>query len=153
MSPIRNALWAASLFLLGCGATGSLAVTYIPEDYWGPGSYTVPAVPSVSFPISTVHVEQEDGTFSIYYKLPATLVGQPTSVSLTGAPDATGTIQLSGTAGTSTCTVTSGVLSCQEHLSGVVVSEPPAEATDAERAAAQAFSDDPIGVLAVQLPP
>lgn len=145
---------------LGCGgATGATAsgVAGLPADFTGPGSYTVPAVPTVQFPISSVHIEQAGGTVSLYYELPAELVGQKTRVEVTGASDGTGAIQLSGEAGTSTCTVSRALLRCDEDLSGVHVAAPPASSplsgSDPERAAAQAFLSDPIGVLSVALPP
>lgn len=148
---------AISASTLGCGgapeATAAAAgVAGLPADFTGPGTYTVPAVPTVQFPISSVHVEQAGGTVSLYYELPASLVGTPTPVELTGVADGTGAIHLSGAAGTSTCTVQHAELHCDEHLSGIHVDAPPAS-NDPEHAAAQAFFVDPIGVLRVALPP
>jgi hypothetical protein len=125
----------------------------VPAEFTGPGSYTVPAVPSVAFPIDKVHLEQEAGAISIYYQLPAELVGQATWVKLASPDGSADTLALSGEKGTSTCTVTVGLLSCDEHLTGVAVGPVPPSVTDAQRAAAAAFASDPIGVLTVPLPP
>jgi hypothetical protein len=129
----------------------------LPADFQGPGTYTIPAAPAAPFALSSVRIEQGGGTVSVYYDLPAGLVGQKQRVDLTGTAEGTETILLVGTAGTSACTVSPGELRCEEHLSGVHVdaalatSELPSG--DPQRAAVQAFSVDPIGVLAVALPP
>jgi hypothetical protein len=156
MNQILGALTAALTmgFLVGCnGTVADARVAGLPADFKGPGSYTVPAVPTVTFPVSEVHIEQGNDDISLYYELPADLAGQKTDVHLEGAPDATGAIQFSGTAGTSTCTLTTGKLSCREDLSGIQLGPPPASTGSAQSAAAAAFIADPIGVLDVPLPP
>ena len=157
MKTISNAMAMAMMAapMLGCGAPTPAGVASLPDDFTGPGTYTVPAVPAVQYALAKVRIEQANGSVSVYYDLPAELVGQTTQVELTGAPDATGAIQLSGDAGTSTCTVAPGLLRCEEHLSGIQVGKPPASPplSDPQRAAAQAFLSDPIGVLSVPLPP
>jgi hypothetical protein len=149
--------------LMGCGGTTAVGgVPGLPVDFTGTGSYTVPAVPTVTFAVSEVRIEQTAGNVNLYYDLPADLVGRETSVELTGALDASGAIQLSGDAGTSTCTVATGrsagpspagLLSCKEDLSGIKVDPPHGNESDAQRAAVEAFITDPIGVLDVPLPP
>jgi hypothetical protein len=158
MNRIESALAAALTMglaglLVGCGSTVVPGPPVLPADFTGPGSYTVPAVPDVSFPISEVRIEQEAGGVSLYYDLPADLVGQKTKVELDGTMDASGTLQLSGMAGTSTCSLSTGLLSCKETLSGIQPGPLPGSASNAQRAAAQAFIADPIGVLDVPLPP
>jgi hypothetical protein len=140
---------------VGCGSAHSVAG--LPDDFNGPGSYTVPAVPKAVFAIASVDIDQDGGTVHIYYDLPAELVGQKARVDVTGAPDRTGALELWGAAGASTCIVSHALLRCEEHLSGVhvVTLDPSAQASldDSQRAAAKAFVADPIGVLTVPLPP
>jgi hypothetical protein len=142
--------------IAGCGPGGA-DVAGLPAELERPGVYTVPTAPGASFPIAKVRVEQESGTISVYYDLPADLVGRPQRVELTGAPDASGTIELSGEAGTSTCTVSATAFSCREHLSGIHDDAAAASAGlppgAPQAAAVWAFSSDPIGVLGVPLSP
>lgn len=146
---------AAALAMIGCGAPGA-DVAGLPTEFKGPGVYTVPEVPAAPFALASVRIEQSDGTVSVYYDLPAVLVGKLERVELTGALDDAGKIQLAGDAGTSTCTVTAAELRCDERLFGVHVDGAAASAElpegDPRRAAVQAFVSDPIGVLSVALP-
>jgi hypothetical protein len=151
MRRIVTTLTFAALAWALPGCNGDVAGG-VPAEFTGPGSYTVPAVPGVAFSIDKVHLEQDKGAISIYYALPAELVGQTTWVKLASPDGSASTLDLSGDKGTSTCTVTVGLLSCDEHLSGVSVGPIPSSATDAQRAAAAAFASDPIGVLTVPLP-
>jgi hypothetical protein len=141
---------------LGCGgasAPESPSSPTLPAEFTGPGVYTVPAVPSVEFPLAKVRIEQTAGMVSLYYELPAALAGKSTSVNLTGTVDPDGTVQLSGADGTSTCTVSSTLLKCNEHLTGVHLAQPVSSTPpDPQEAAAQAFFEDPIGVLSLPLP-
>jgi|HubBroStandDraft_6_1064221.scaffolds.fasta_scaffold386825_2 hypothetical protein len=152
-SALRRWLLGAAAAVVGCGGAAVEEVPGLPADFQGPGVYTVPAVPAASFAVSNVHVEQGGGTVSVYYDLPTDLVGGKQSVALTGPAGGTATVSLTGAAGTSTCTVSAGKMQCDEHLTGVHVdvaqalSELPPD--DPRRAAVQAFSQDPIGVLAV----
>jgi hypothetical protein len=152
MRRMVKALAAAAIVWALPACNGDVAAG-IPADFTGPGSYTVPAVPAVAFPIANVHIEQEDGAINLYYWLPAALVGQSTSVELASLEDATNKLQLSGDMGTSTCTVSVGLLSCEEHLSGIQFRALPPSLTVQEAAAAASFASDPIGVLSVPLPP
>jgi hypothetical protein len=116
----------------------------------------VPAYPSVGFTVPWVHIEQSGGSISMYYDLPAALAGRQVPVEGTGAPDDSGAIHLSGSAGTSTCTVSNATLSCEEHLSGIHLSPrwiSPRAASDPQQAAREAFVADPIGNLDVPLHP
>jgi hypothetical protein len=146
----------AALMTLGCGAPEPVTVAGLPTDYKGPGVYTVPGAPAAAFDLPGVRIEQTGGMVSVYYDLPADLVGTAQSVELTGAVDATGALQLAGDAGTSTCTVSPAALDCDERLVGVHVDAAQASAQlpvgDPRRAAVQAFTDDPIGILHVALP-
>jgi hypothetical protein len=146
----------SSAFGLGCGGTttpNATAAMSLPANFTGPGTYTVPAVPSVEFPLAKVRVEQTAGMVSIYYDLPAALAGTATSVELTGTADASGTLALSGDAGTSTCTISPGLLRCDEHLTGIHLAAPSSTTPpSSQEQAAQAFFDDPIGVLSLPLP-
>jgi hypothetical protein len=148
------AVAAIAAEMLGCGG-GHADVPGLPEDFTGPGSYTVPAVPSVEFAIARVRIEQNSGAVSLYYEIPAALVGKKTWVETTGSLDATtGALKLSGAAGTSTCSVSPALLRCEEDLPGVPIAAPLAgSSSDPEIAAARAFQADPIGVLSVILPP
>jgi hypothetical protein len=139
---------------LGCGgASAPESAASLPAKFTGPGVYTVPAVPSVEFPLAKVRIEQAAGVVSLYYDLPAALAGQSTSVELDGTVDATGTLQLSGSAGYSSCTVSPTLLHCKEHLTGIHVTAPTSTTPpDPQQAAAQAFFEDPIGVLSLPLP-
>jgi hypothetical protein len=140
---------------LGCGGVASQSPMTLPADFTGPGVYTVPAVPAVEFRLAKVRVEQAGNHVSIYYDLPAQLAGKSTWVELDGTAEPDALIRLSGTAGTSTCTVTPSLLRCDEHLTGLQLvaptSAPPS--SDPQAAAAQAFFDDPIGILTLPLPP
>jgi hypothetical protein len=139
---------------LGCGgASLPESMATLPTEFTGPGDYTVPAVPSVQFPLSRVRIEQTAGVVSLYYDLPAALAGRSTSVELDGTMNADGTLQLSGQAGTSSCTVSPTLLRCNEDLSGIHVAQPMTSTPqDPQQAAAQAFFEDPIGVLRLPLP-
>jgi hypothetical protein len=142
---------------LGCGSGGTGApagATDLPEDFTGPGVYTVPAVPAAQFPIATVKIEQEDDGVSLYYELPADLAGEPVHVELHGKLDGAGSLQLSGAMGTSTCTVSPGQIVCDEHLSGLrgEPTSPKLPPAGPQRTAAQSFITDPIGRLTVVLP-
>jgi hypothetical protein len=161
MRPISIARMMAVMaapMLLGCGAQSSVGATVagLPADFEGPGTYTVPEVPAAPFALASVRIEQSDGTVSVYYDLPADLVGQVQKVELTGVPDSAGTLQLSGAAGTSTCTVSATLLECDEHLSGIHIDAAQASSDlppgDPRIAAVEAFGSDPIGVLRVALP-
>jgi hypothetical protein len=152
--------WAAAAVvtapvLLGCGGGASGGLAGLPDDYEAPGTYTVPAVPAVRFPIAAVHVDQTDGTLRVYYDLPAELVPRAPRVTLIGPLDGSSTLDLSGPAGTSQCTATAGALQCREDLSGVHLDAEAAAALppgNPQRAAVQAFIADPIGILEVTLP-
>lgn len=161
MRPMTSALAMAMMgapMLLGCGASASVdpAVAGLPADFEGPGTYTVPEVPTAPFTLARVDVEQSAGVVSVYYELPANLVGQMQKVALSGGLDSSGTLQLSGAAGTSTCTIAPTLLECEERLTGVHVNAAQASAElppgDPRVAAVQAFVSDPIGVLRVTLP-
>jgi hypothetical protein len=154
---VRTLAAATSMGVLGCGASGSLTepIPGLPPELAAPGVYTVPADPTVEFPISTVRVEQEGGSVSMYYELPAAFQTVDPHIELTGATTA-GAFYLTGHAGASTCTINGAVLLCNEHLSGVGclqggtrTSSPP---EGAEVFAVDAFCGDPIGVLSVQIP-
>jgi hypothetical protein len=144
--------------LLGCGAEEAVnpVVAGLPADFTGPGVYTVPADPTVPFAIAHVDVYQEGGAITVYYELPADFFADAPQVELTGTPDDTGTFHLTGGAGTSTCTVGTTVLQCDEHLFGVQFDAAQAKAalppSDPRAAAVEAFLEDPIGVLRVTLP-
>jgi hypothetical protein len=152
------ALMAAAPVFLGCGAEAFVdpSEAGLPADFEGPGVYTVPAAPTASFALSRVSIEQAGGVVSVYYDLPADLVGRTQRVELDGLPDGDGAMQLAGTAGTSTCTVAQALLRCHEALSGVHVDVAAASAGlspgNPRLAAVQAFATDPIGVLSVTLP-
>jgi hypothetical protein len=165
MSSMRTVLATAfPLFLgcgllLGCGADGvggdEATMAGLPAAFSGPGTYTVPADPTVLFPITKVDVEQAGGSVSVYYELPTEFAAQ-THVDLTGPADGTATVHLSGDAGTSTCTIAAGALSCHEDLSGVQFDSAKAMSAlppgDPRAAAVDAFISEPIGVLTLQLP-
>jgi hypothetical protein len=148
-------LVSAAPLVLGCGAPDEAAVPGLPAELEAPGVYTVPAAPGATFAISSVRVEQGGGTVSVYYDLPADLVGRKERVALDGAADGAGSILLWGAAGMSMCTVSPTELRCEEHLVGVHIDAAQASAGlppgDPRRAAAEAFSVDPIGVLGVDL--
>jgi hypothetical protein len=158
MNPMRTALVTAAMaapMLLGCGGQvdGGATVPGLPADFTGPGVYTVPADPTVTFAIAKVRVEQAAGSLSVYYDLPAEFSAQEPDVELTGTPGGTETVHLSGEAGTSTCTVTPGLLRCEEVLSGVRFDAAQAMAAgDPLTPAVTAFRSEPIGVLSVALP-
>jgi hypothetical protein len=139
---------------LGCGGASSPeSATSLPAEFTGPGDYTVPAVPSVQFPLAKVRIEQTGGAVSLYYDLPAALAGKSTSVELDGTVNPDGTLQLSGTAGKSTCTISPALLRCNEHLTGIHPTAPASTPPlNPQQAAAQAFFEDPIGVLSLPLP-
>ncbi len=155
-------LMASALLLataaLGCGGEAFIDPTLagVPAQLEGPGVYTVPAAPGVAFALGRVSVAQADGDVSLYYELPADLVGRKQDVALKGAPDSATMVRLSGHAGTSTCTVAAALLRCEEHLSGVDVDVDAVRAAlapgDPRLAAAEAFAVDPIGVLSLPLP-
>ena len=157
---MRAALMMAVMavpMLLACGGSGGggAVVAGLPADFTGPGVYTVPADPTVPFPIAKVHVEQDDGTVSVYYDLPAEFFAQTPHIEFTGTPDGTATVHLTGDAGTSTCTVASAVLQCDEDLSGLQFDAAQAKAAlppgDPQAPAVDAFLGEPIGVLSVSL--
>jgi hypothetical protein len=155
MSPMRTALVMAAPMLLGCRGQvdGGATVPGLPADFTGPGVYTVPADPAVTFAIATVRVEQAAGGVRVYYDLPAEFSAQEPDVELAGTPDGTETVHLSGEAGTSTCTVTPGFFRCEEDLSGVRFDAAQAMAAgDPLTLAVRAFRSEPIGVLTVALP-
>ncbi len=152
---LATAALAAPL-LLGCGAASSAVDAILPGApvaFSGAGVYTVPAVPTVTFAIEKVKVEQAGGSVTVYYDLPAVFAAQSSDVKLTGPADGTASVDLSGDEGTSRCTVASGVLTCHEDLSGLqfdpaqAMADPPASAAVA--AAVAAFQSEPIGVLTV----
>ena len=161
MSSMRTALVTAVMattLLLGCDGSGDggAVIAGLPTEYTGPGVYTVPAAPTVPFALAKVHVEQAGGTVSVYYDLPSEFFAQTPRVELTGTPDGTGTVHLSGDAGTSTCTVASAALQCEEDLTGVqfdaaaaIAALPPG---DPQASAVAAFLSEPIGVLRMMLP-
>ena len=144
----------AAPLLLGCGAESLLEadVPGLPADFEGPGTYTVPGFPKVQFAIKRVHVEQENGTVSVYYDLPAAFSAQASKVELSGAADGTETVKLEGTAGASTCTVLAGLLECHEQLSGVRFNPSWLPPSDPQSAAVESFLVDPIGILSAALP-
>jgi hypothetical protein len=145
----------AASMLLGCGGDESMLVPGLPSDFTGPGVYTVPAAPGVSFAVSQVQVKQWAGTVGVYYELPTEFFAQAPDVTLTGTADGTGTIHLTGAAGTSTCTVETALLRCDENLSGVQFYAAQAKAalppSDPRVSAVAAFTSEPIGVLSVAL--
>jgi hypothetical protein len=157
MISMRTALATATLaapLLLGCGAaTGDATMLGLPAEVSGAAVYTVPADPTVTFPVSKVKVEQVDGIVSVYYELPADFAAQSSDIKLSGFADGTATVHLSGDAGTSTCTVASAVLVCNEDLSGLRFdpSQVMANPTDPLAAAIAAFMSEPIGVLTMAL--
>jgi hypothetical protein len=149
---------ATSMGVLGCGASGSLPepIPGLPAELTAPGVYTVPAEPTVEFPIRTVRVEQAGGDVSIYYELPAVFQTVDPHIELAGAATTTGVFYLTGGAGSSTCTMTGARLRCDEHLSAVACRQAEARTAlpvgRAEAVAVEAFCGDPIGVLSVQVP-
>jgi hypothetical protein len=155
---LRLAPIAMATVALGCSGPAPAptpTVPGLPADFTGPGVYTVPAYPTVEFAVPWVHIEQNNGVVSIYYDLPPALAGRAVPVDATGTPDGSGPMQLSGDAGTSACTVSGGVLSCEEQFSGIHLSPrwiSPRTVSDPQQAAREAFAADPIGNLVVALP-
>jgi hypothetical protein len=159
MIPMRVALVTAAMaasILFGCGGNESMLVPGLPADFTGPGVYTVPAAPGVSFAVYQVQVKQWAGRVGVYYELPDEFFAQTPDVSLTGTADGTGAIHLAGAAGTSTCTVETALLRCEENLSSVQFYAVQANAalppSDPRVPAVEAFRSEPIGVLSVAFP-
>ena len=157
MKGITSTLLAATLMgptILGCGAQGPLenSVPGLPANFKGPGAYTVPADPTVPFAVSSVGIEQADGMVSVYYELPPAFPALTPKVELTGVADQSDTVQLSGPAGTSTCTLSAALFECHEQLSGIQFGPSVLPLGDPQGAAVKAFIGDPVGVLSVTLP-
>ena len=157
MNGITSTLLAATLMgpmIVGCGAQGPLenSVPGLPADFTGPGVYTVPADPTVPFAVSKVDIEQGDGIVSVYYDLPPAFPALAPKVKLTGMADQTDTVQLSGPAGMSKCTLSAALFECHEQLSGIRFGPSVLPLDDRQRAAVEAFIGDPVGVLSVTLP-
>ncbi len=156
ISSSRTLLAAALLapLLLGCAAETPIDgdVPGLPADFKGPGTYSVPGFPDVQFAIKSVHVEQDSGTVSVYYELPAAFSARASKVELSGAADGTETVRLVGAAGASTCTVLTGLLECHEQLSGMQFNPSRLPPSDPASAAVASFLVDPIGILSAPLP-
>lgn len=129
------------------------------------GEYAVPVEPSLaavaSNPVSVKFRIENSGAVRLQYDLPPVLVGAGKRIDLTGVTGADGTTQLSGAAGTATCTTdVAGDVRCVERLSGVAF-DAVAVATALDRASisgvermqrldvSQRFSVDPLGVLTI----
>jgi hypothetical protein len=161
MNPFLKAATAAVAMMaaasvIGCGdeeptAAGAAEMPGLPASFTGPGSYTVPAVPTVQFALPSVKVGQQDGTVSVYWDLPAAFPAEAPMVELTGTADETDTVMLAGPAGTSTCTLSASLFECHEQLSGIRFGTPDLPATNPQSAAVDAFVGDPIGVLRVEM--
>jgi hypothetical protein len=161
MISMRTALATAAMavpLLIGCGGASGDEATMagLPGDLSGPGMYTVPADPTVQFAVSKIQVEEEGGTVTVYYDLPADFAPDSPHVVLSGTPDGTNKVHLSGAAGTSTCTIAAASFWCDEKLSGVHFDAQQAMAAlppgDPRAAAVDAFISEPIGVLTLAVP-
>jgi hypothetical protein len=161
MTRLGRTLFTAAVAMIaattaGCGATEDVQpVASFPAAFSGAGTYTVPADPSVAFPVAEVSIATSNGVVDLYYELPESFYADSPGVYLTGTVQADGTAKLSGPAGTSSCALSATSLQCKEDLTGMrfnvaeAMDALPASAADAR--AVFAFFSDPIGVLHVPL--
>lgn len=130
------------------------------------GTYTVPVStelePYATFSVTSIRFCERSGSVTLSYDLPALLVGDATGIDLRGPFTASASsIELEGDAGTANCTATGTTWSCREDLSNLSIQDdklaqrfaalPSAEAA-ARSSVADAFSQDPIGVLTFTTP-
>jgi hypothetical protein len=123
-------------------------------------SYSVPVPaelePYASFELGDLRFRQRGDEWTLDYSLPELLLGASRKLSFRGTLDASGTYELSGDAGSLTCTAEADTLRCDEVLAAVeldrdklerALAELPAQENEARWAVAERFADDPIGVL------
>ena len=131
------------------------------------GSYSVPTTASLAaaatFDMAELNWSVKNNVATLAYNLPRALVGKLVRVTFTGPFDpATGQATLTGTPGTSTCTVTAASVTCSETMQGLVPLNPdltvvaklastyPGPVAD-RTSIAQQFAGDPIGIATVDL--
>lgn len=133
------------------------------------GLYRVPTVTpeleaAATFPIESADWIMSGDTVTLHYDLPIGLVGGDVEVTLTGTFAARATsVDVSGAAGTGTCTRDANIVTCLETFTGLGTL--PLSMDAVERAAsteyagpaqhrvdvANVFGSDPIGVLEFDL--
>lgn len=155
------------LVVSGCAADATEDMSQTDEAPFSSAAavYVVPTVdeslrPSATYPVAGGITWRVDGaTAQLRYKLPAALVGEATSVTMSGALDPrTGAFELTGPLGTASCTTPNGSLVCNERLPGVrvdlaMVAQEVVGAPDAvsRLEVSRTFGTDPIGVFSVPL--
>ncbi len=175
-----------SFFCLSCLVGCGTAAVPSGSDAAGGGSETAPPAQSGSFaatyevPVpeslsaaATFTLENlnwkltDDGSVRLAYNLPKDLVGKTISVELEGTLSSDSsdpqTAELSGSAGTASCTLSATAVTCHEQLSGLApidsdlaVVEKLASSnfsgpSEQRVSVAQLFSSEPIGIVYIDL--
>ncbi len=147
------------------GSTPAPGTTAVSSSFGG--SYSVPTTAALAaaatFDMPELNWSVQGNVATLAYNLPRALVGKVVRVTFTGPFDpATGTATLSGTPGTSTCTVTATTVSCSEAMQGLVPLNPDLNVVSSlaatyagpvsdRTALAQQFAGDPIGIALIDL--
>jgi len=112
--------------------------------------------PYASFELGDLRFREREGQVNLEYSLPVLLVGGTQRVSFRGPLLASGELDLNGEAGRVTCRAVGSSMQCDEVLTQVELDQQKLERalsaftsdeSQARRAVAARFSDDPIGVL------